>query len=111
MQKKAGASPSGSPIATPSRNVPGVSRSFFVLSCHSKQKRDLGAVMKERTLKARAVGSGQTGLVITWPLNGKRHRRDLRPGRILWRRGQIALDQMGAYHHAFGADERNAHAA
>src|SRR6478735_1984269 len=24
----------------------------------------------ERTLKARAVGSGQTGLVITWPLNG-----------------------------------------
>jgi hypothetical protein len=65
MQKNAGASPSGSPIATPSRKVPGVKRSFFVLSCHSSRNAISMPLWSDRTVKARAVGSGQTGLVMT----------------------------------------------
>ncbi len=70
MQKKAGASPSGSPIATPSLKVPGVSRSFFVLSCHSKRNAISVPLWTERTVNARTVGSGQTGLVMICPLRG-----------------------------------------
>ena len=70
MQKNAGASPSGKPMATPSRNVPGVSRSFFVLSCHSSRKAMSFPLCTERTVSARAAGSGHTGRVMTCPLSG-----------------------------------------
>ena len=70
MQKNAGASPSGNPIATPSRKVPGVSRSFFVLSCHSSKKAMSVPLWTARTVNAWAVGSGHTGLVMTCPLSG-----------------------------------------
>ena len=70
MQKNEGASPSGNPIATPSRKVPGVKRSFFVLSCHSSRKAISVPLWSDRTVKARALGSGQTGLVMICPLNG-----------------------------------------
>ena len=63
MQKKAGASPSGNPIATPSRNVPGVRRSFFVLSCHSSRKAMSLPLCTDRTVNARAVGSTLAGLL------------------------------------------------
>jgi hypothetical protein len=65
MQKNAGASPNGNPTATPSRNVPGVSRSFLVLSCHSSRNASSVPLCIDRTVSARAAGSGQTGRVMT----------------------------------------------
>jgi len=44
---------------------PGVRRSFFVLSCHSSRNAISVPLWSDRTVKARAVGSGQTGLVMT----------------------------------------------
>src|SRR5207245_8979367 len=70
MQKKAGASPSGKAMATPSRKVPGVRRSFFVGSCHSRRKANSLPLCSERTVSELMVGSGRLGRVMTWPLSG-----------------------------------------
>src|SRR5207247_5471857 len=70
MQKKAGASPSGKEMATPSRKVPGVRRSFLVGSCHSRRNANSLPLWRERTVSDLMVGSGRLGRVMTWPLSG-----------------------------------------
>src|SRR2546422_7115480 len=69
MQKKAGASPSGKAMAVPSRKVPGVRRSFFVGSCHSRRNASSLPLWSARTVSDLMVGSGRLGRVMTWPLS------------------------------------------
>ena len=70
MQKKAGASPRGRATATPSLKTPGVKDSLTVASCHSSKNAMSFPLWIERMERARALGSGHTGLVMIWPLSG-----------------------------------------
>ena len=70
MQKNAGALPRGKATATPSRKTPGVRRSFLVASCHSTRKEISVPLWIDQTEITLALGSGQTGRVIIWPLRG-----------------------------------------
>ncbi len=100
MQKKAGASPSGSPMAAPSRNVPGVSRSFLVLSCHSSKNAISVPSCTDRTVRARCrrFRPHWSGDHLT--AQRQRHRRNLVPGRVFRSRRNCAGNQVGADKHA-----------
>jgi hypothetical protein len=108
MQKNAGASPSGKPIATPSRNVPGVSRSFLVLWWPTH---NVGAVVDGPYSQGPGSRLRPDRARDDLPTERKRHGGHLNPGGVFWRHREIALDQMGTNDHAFRADKRNAQAA